>query len=319
MINAPILQIFWSYRFLFLVVMSLTFVAFAAVIFALPTRATVRSSIEIGSAFVGDKQEAFEPPDEVARRIPIVYGPAALLAMANKGVPASILAQLQTPRVESIGRSVVIVSTIDPNLEKEATEFQETTADYVIKELAPHAQALRESIAIRIALATQASDNLEQQIKDDVNEIERIAALSDDLRGQLETQRATLAALYQRTGTTLQPGESAMLEAQIRELREQLSGQTNLIGNLTFERSNIIHDLATARRRREAVDKALANAQFEKDSFNETHISLRSAVMPAATTLATRRLSLLSVAFAISLLVGFGAIVLVHNKGTARI
>ena len=72
-------------------------------------------------------------------------------------------------------------------------EFQETTADLVIKELAPRAQALRQSIAIRIALATKASDSLEQQIKDDVNEIERLSALTDDLRGQLERLRASLS------------------------------------------------------------------------------------------------------------------------------
>jgi len=133
MMTAPILQIFWSHRVSFLVVMCLTFIALAVVIFTLPTRATVRSSIEIGSAAVGDKQEAFEPPENVARRIPSIFGPAALLAMASKGASPLILSALQNPSVESIGRSVVIVSTIDPGLEKEAMEFQETTADLVIK------------------------------------------------------------------------------------------------------------------------------------------------------------------------------------------
>lgn len=298
--------------------MCLTFIALAFVIFTLPKRVTVRSSIEIGSAAVGDKQEAFELPENVARRIPSVYGPAALLAMANNGVSPLLLGALQDPSVESIGRSVVMVSTIDPSLEKEAKEFQETTADLVIKELAPRARALREAIAARIALATKASDNLEQQIKDDENEIERIGVLTDDLRGQLEKQRANLAALYQRTGAALQPGESTTLEAHIRELHEQISSQTNLIGSLTLERSRFIRDLATTRRLREAQGKAVADAQFEKNSFNETHISLPPALMPAAES-AKRRLSLLLVAFAVSLLAGFGTVVLSHNIGTRKI
>jgi hypothetical protein len=297
--------------------MCLTFIALALVIFTLPTRATVRSSIEIGSAAVGDKQEAFESPENVARRIASVYGPAALLAMANKGVSPSILGALQNPSVESIGRSVVIVSTIDPGLEKEAREFQETTADLVIKELAPRAQALRESIAIQIALATKASGSLEQQMKDDANEIERLTALTDDLSGQLGRLRASLATLYQRTGTELQPGESSMVEARIRELHEQISSQTNLIGNLILKRSDVTRDLAGTRRLFDAQGKAVAVAQFEKNGFNETRISLPSALMPA-TESKKRRLSLLLVAFVVSLLAGFGTVVMSHNMGTKK-
>jgi len=316
--TAPILQIFWSHRVSFLVVMCLTFIALALVIFTLPTRATVRSSIEIGSVAVGDKLEAIEPPENVARRISSVYGPAALLAMANEGVSPVILGALQNPSVESIGRSVVMVSTIGPDLEKAAKEFQETTADLVIKELAPRARALREGNETRIALATKAADNLEQQIKDDSNEIDRIGVLADDLRSQLGKQRENLAALYQRTATAPPAGESATLEAQIRELHEQISGQTNLIGRLTLERSQFIRDLTATRRLREAQGKAVADAQFEKNGFKETHISLPPALMPAMEP-TKRRLTLLLVALAVSLLAGFGTVVMSHNMGTRKI
>lgn len=313
---APIWQIFWSHRFSFLFVVSLAFGALALVIFTLPTRATVRSSIEVGSVAVGDKLEAIEPPENISRRIPTVYGPGALLAMANKGVSPAILGALQNPSVESIGRSVVIVSSIDPALEKEAREFQETTANLVIKELAPRTRALREGIETRIALATKAADNLEQQIKDDSNEIDRIGVLADDLRNQLEKQRENLAALYQRTATS-SAGEKASLEAQIRELHEQLSSQTNLIGRLTLERSQFIRDLAATRRLREAQGKAVADAQFEENGFKETHISLPPALMPAMEP-TKRRLTLLLVALAVSLLAGIGTVVMSHNLGIRK-
>jgi hypothetical protein len=318
MMTAPILQIIWSHRISFLVMMGLTFIAFAFVIFTQPKRVAVRSSIEIGSAAIGDKQEVFELPENVARRIPSVYSPAALLAMADKDVSPLALGALQNPNVESIGRFVVMVSTIDPRFEKEAKDFQKSVADLVINELAPRARALREAIGARTALATEASDNLEQQIKDDGGEIERIGVLTEDLRGQLEKQRVNLAALYQRTGTALQPGERTTLEAHIRELHEQISNQTNLIGNLTLERSRFVHDLATTRRLREAQGKAIAEAQFEKNSFNDTHISLPPALMPAAEP-TTRRLSLLLVAVAVSLLAGFGTVVLLHNMGVRKV
>jgi predicted nucleic acid-binding Zn-ribbon protein len=309
--TAPILQIAWLHRRPFLLVMCLTFLAFATVIFTLPTRVAVRSSIEIGSAVINDKQEPFEPPEQVARRIPNVYGPSALLAMASRGISSSVLNALQNPSVESVGRAVVVISMIDPIAENAAKEFQQSIADTIIKDLAPRAQALRENIAAQLALATKASDSLEQQIKADTNEIERISALSDDLRGQLDNQRANLTALYQRTGTALQSGESTMVEAQIRELHEQISSQTTLIGNLTLERSHLTRELAAMRHQYEGQARAVADAQYERNSFVETHISLPPSLLPGPT--ASRRLSLLLVALAISVLAGFGTVVLLHN------
>jgi hypothetical protein len=309
--TAPIVQIVWLHRRLFLFVMCLTFVALAILIFMLPNRATVRSSVEIGSAVINEKQEPFEPPEQVARQILGVYGPATLLAMAKKGISPSSLSALQNPNVENIGRSVVMVSTVDPSAESEAKEFQETIADYIIKELAPRAHTLRESIAAQISLATKASDNLEQQIKANANEIERISALSDDLRGQLEKQRANLTALYQHTGAALQPGENITVEAQIRELREQITSQTNLIASLTLEHSDLIRDLATTRSLYDEQSRAVADAQFKQNSFTETRILLPPSVIPATTT--SRRLSLLLIAFAISVLAAFGTVVLLHD------
>ena len=75
---------------------------------------------------------------------------------------------------------MVVVNTVDPSAESEATNFQETTADHIIKELEP-----REGIAAQISLA----NSLEQQIKADANEVECNTALSEDLRRQLENQR----------------------------------------------------------------------------------------------------------------------------------
>jgi len=309
--TALIMQIIWLRRRLFLLVMCLTFLALAIGIFAIPQRVTVRSSIEIGSTTTYEKQEPFEPPEQVARRIPSVYGPAALLAMAGKGTSPSILSALQNPNVESIGRSVVVVSTVEPSAENEAKEFQNALADQVIKQQAPRAQALRENIAANIASATKASDNLGQEVSSAVKEIERINALSDGLRGQIESQRGNLATLYQRAGVAQQPGERSTVEAQIRELQEQISSQTSLMGRLTLERADLTRDVARARRQYEAQTEALAEAQLKQKTFNETRISLPPSLMPARS--ASRSLSLLVVALAISILVAFGIVVLLHK------
>jgi|GEM_PF-2886819 len=313
MMTAPILQIVWLHRRPFFFVMGLTFFVLAIVSFIIPKQkpVIVRSSIEIGSVAISQKQEPFESPEHVAMRVPSVYGPAALLAMAKKGTSPWILSALQNSIVESIGRSVVVVNTVDPSIESEAKEFQESTADQIVKELAPRTRALREGIAARIYLATKASDSLEQQIKADANEVERISALSEDMRRQLEHQRTNLAALYQRTGMALQPAESATIEAHIRELHEQMSSQTTLIGSLTLERSHLTREVAATRRQYEAQARAVADAQFEQNSFNETRVSLPPSSLPEKTI--SVRFSLLSIAFTISLLAAFGTVVLLHK------
>jgi hypothetical protein len=240
-----------------------------------------------------------------------------LMAMAQKGISPVILNALQNPNIESIGRSVVISSTVDPNVENEAKQFQETIAGQIIKDLEPRARAWREDIASQMSIATKASDNLEQWIKADEDEIKRISALSDDLRGQLENQRTNLAKLYQRAGTPLQPGETTVVEAQIRELNEQIASQTNLIGGLALERSDLIRGLAAAHRLHETQGKATADAKFDQNSFSETHVSLPPSLIPAPTN--SRRLSLLLVAFIISVLAGFGTVVLFHNFVVNRV
>src|SRR2546426_3175764 len=122
--TSTMLQIVWLYRRTFVSVMAITFVALAIVIFSQPKLATIRSSVEIGSAVINEKQEPIEPPELVAKLIPSLYAPAALLELASKGTSSLTLSALQSPSVENIGRFIVMTSTVEPNAENEAKEFQ---------------------------------------------------------------------------------------------------------------------------------------------------------------------------------------------------
>jgi hypothetical protein len=311
--NAPTLQVLWLHRRLFLGVMCLAFLALAIGVAMLPEpRAIVRSSIELGSAVVNGRQEPIQQPEEVAKRITEIYAPAVVLEMAKKGTSQSVLSAVQNSTAQSFGRNLVVISVIDLRGENEAKEFQEAIAARVIKEQAPRVQLLRDGTAMRIASATKASDELDQQIKAITADIERISAFSDSLRGQIENQRANFPTLYQRAGAAQQSGERSTIEAEIRGLHEQISSQTTLLGTLTLERTHLTRDLASTRRQHEAQIKALGDAQFEQTSFNETRISLPPSLMPA-TTAPSRRRGLLCVALVISVLVGLGTVVLLHN------
>jgi uncharacterized coiled-coil protein SlyX len=309
---APIIQIMWLNRRPFLWVMCVAFLALATIIFMLPKRATVRSSVDIGSAVINEKQELFESPEYFARQIPSVYVPTALVAREKIGTPPPILSELQHPSVESIGRSVVLLSTVRAGAENDAKEFQKAIADQIIKQQAPREQVLRDRTAIRIASTTRSSEILKQEITATAKELEGINGLIADLRGQVESHRANLAILYQRLTTANTRERATAGDALIHELNQQIASQATLMGSLTQRYSDLTRDLATKQREYEAQTKAIADAQLEQKMFNQPYISLEPSLMPAAAT-TSRQFSFLLVALVISFLVAFGTVVLLHN------
>jgi hypothetical protein len=278
--------------------MALTFAVLATAIFVMPKRVQVRSSIEIGTAV--------EAPDLVARRITGVYVPTTLLAIAEKTKNPSVLASLQNPNVEGFGSSVLIVSTIPPDLESDAKAFQASIIDQVVKDLAPRARALRENIASRVALGTKASENLERQVKDTSREIERIDVFTSNLQRQSEAHQANLAP---RDPPASQTGETGADQARARELREAIASQSTLAGKLMLERIKLVRDLTTAERQQTAQTATLVSAEFEQTNFKEPQISQMPTLMPVRNV--WDRPSLLLIALAISILTAFGAVVLV--------
>jgi hypothetical protein len=302
--NAPILQISWLHRRLFLFVMCLTFIALAIGVFMLPIpRSIVRTSIEIGA----------EPAEQVARRIPGVYVPIILLAMSERGVPASTLGPLQRSSVENIGRSLILITAIEASAEKEAREFQQAIADQIVKDETPRVQALREGVGARIALAKSASDSLDSLNGSMTKELERIRILSENLQGQIETQQAKLATLRQRTETAQHPPDRSTIEEEMLELYRQISNQWTLVGDLTLERSRLLRDIATTNRAKEQQIQQMADAQLDQRLLAETHVLMAPSLMPVTANYG--RLTLLFVAIAISILVAFGAVVLLHHFG----
>jgi hypothetical protein len=313
--TSPIYQILRSHLSLFLLVTCLTFLVLAIVIFMLPAQTTIRSSIEIGSTSILDSQFSLATPENMARGIPSIFVPAALSAMAGKGVSPLVLDALRHPSVESIGDSVVIASTVSPSIQKEAKEFQETIADLIIKKLAPRERALREQIATQLTLSSKILDNLEQQIKDKASELERLEAIAGDLNGQVQRQQQTLTALYQHVGNAPQSGELVLLEAQIRELQERISSQTDLMNKLTLEQLRLRTDFAASILRRDSQSEAVAQAQFGKSNLIETHVLLPPTI---ATSSSGSKRDLFLVALIVSLMTGFGTVVMFHNMGAKR-
>jgi hypothetical protein len=305
-ITDPMLQILWSLRRLFLWVMCLTFVILATITFTLTNQlATVRSSIEVGSSTVNQKQEPFDPPDQVARQVSSVYVPTALSELEKKGASPSVLHSLRTTTVESVARSLVLVSTIDARAENEAKEFHQSIADQIINAQSRRAQLIRDVITERIATARRRSISLSEQSDTAAREIDSINVLSKDLRGQIERERASLADLVDSKD-----------DERASRLQGQISSKMISLASLTIERAKLIQSLMTLRQQSDAQAGVLVQAQFDEKTLGEPRVSLPPLLISMKDT--PRRLSLLFIAFTISILIAFGTVVFVHRVTEAR-
>ena len=311
------LQIIKFHRRLLLLVLLGTFLVLAIAIFLMPKGYVVRSSIEVGSALMGNKQESFEPPDQLAKQITSTYSSAAVLAMAQNGASPGTLVALANLKAQAIGRSVVMLSTIDASRVNDARQFQQIILDQLIKERAPHIKALRDYVAAKITSASRTSANFVEQIKAITDQIESSGARSTDLRKQLEISRVELTAKFQNLGAMQSSDERNAAEATIRELREQIRGIETSGNDLATERSNLIRQLAEANRQNEDQLKAIDNARNEQRLLNETRVSLPPSLIPIPT--GPRRLLLLVAALAVSLLLAFATAVLLVKLAERKV
>ncbi len=311
------LEIVKFHRRLLLSILLGTFLVLAIIIFLTPKAYVVRSSIEVGSAVIGNKQDWLEPPDQLAKQIASTYSSTALLTMAQSGVSPGTLVALANLKAQPTGRSVVMLSTVDVSQENDAKQFQQIILDQVIKEREPHVKSLRDFVAAKIASASRTSANLAEQIKAISDQIESYGARSSDLRKQVEISRAQLAAKFQNLGTLQNPDERSAAEAAIRELREQIRGLESSGNDLATERSDLIRRLAEATRQNEEQLKAIDNARNEQRLLTETHVSLPPSLIPIPT--GPRRLLLLVAALAVSLLLAFGTAVLLVKLAERKI
>jgi flagellar biosynthesis chaperone FliJ len=301
-----------TYRRTFACIMLATFVVLVILIFLTSRREhSVRSAIEVATVFNNEKQEALDPPDQVARQVTGVYLYPALLAVADRGASPAALEALAGLRAEAIGRTVTMVSAIRENQKDDAKSFQQFIIDEIIKDRASFMQALRENIAARIATARRISGQLENQMKGLESEIVDGAARGEELRKQLEGRRSELSAKFQAPMEGLEARIGN--EAEIRELRDQISAQQGLVNDIASERFQLLEVLGSVRRAKEVQLKIITSTQQEQQMLSETRVLLAPMLIPISTKPST--VLLLLAALIASALVAFGAVVLLYNFG----
>jgi hypothetical protein len=292
----------------FLFVLLGTFFILSIVVFFIAKDFAVKSSIEVGSALINERLEPLEPPELVARQISGIYLSAALLALAQKGASVSELNALQTLKAESIGRSVILSNVGEASLEELSKGLQQIIIDRVIKDRTAFVNAVRTGLDIKIGSARRTSTDLLDQSNALKAEIEETGLRAEAIRKQLDINRTELSSKYQRAAPIKNTDERVTIEAEIRELRDQISTEESLGKDVATERSRAIRDLAEIRRQIEDQTKIFANAERDKTLLNETRTTLPPSLIPLP--LGPRRIFLLLAALAVSILLAFGTAVM---------
>jgi hypothetical protein len=305
----PTPQILWPYRYSFLGIALVTFAILSAAVLLTPQRYTVTSSIEVASAIRNGRLEPIEPPADVAKEITDIYLPSASSALAAAGASSSALAAAQNLRVEAVGRSIAMRGTANPKFADTYKELQRAIIDQMAKDKAPLLQTIRDTLNIKLDSARSTSSELQKQIAAITAELANTATRSGELDHNRQQRQAELAAIRQRSVSG--SGDRGNVEADIRELRDQISRTETMRTDIAVLRAGYFRSIAELRTRDQEQRRIIADTEHEEKALSDARVLHAPSVMPIPDR--SRKAYLLAAALAVSILFAFGIVVLFHR------
>jgi hypothetical protein len=311
-LTESVLESLWLYRRTFFAVALGIFATLTVLIFLIPKNFAIRSSIEVGATLINDKLEPLESPEQVARQINSSYVTAALLAAAEKGATPQALVTLQNTKAEAVGRAILLQAVAETTLEGDSKDFQQTIIEQVIKDRVSFMQGMRDGFRIRIESARRSAAALEEQATLITRQLDDTAARRQSLQRQIEAFQTDLAGKYQRAAATADPAERIIVEAEIRELREQIASGTAVDRELMTDRSNSIRALIDLTRLKEEQIRTLGLAERDQRMTTDTRILLAPSLVPLP--IRPPRIYLLLGALVVSCLLALGIVVFLYSQ-----
>jgi hypothetical protein len=311
-LTESVLESLWLYRRIFFAVALGIFAILTVLIFLIPKNFAIRSSLEVGATLINDKLEPLESPEQIAKQINTSYVTAALLAAAQKGATAQALLALQNTRAEAVGRAILLQAVAETSLEGESKDFQQTIIEQVIRDRTSFMQGIREGFNVKIESARRSAAGLEEQANLIKRHLDDTAGRSESLQRQIEAFRTELAGRYQRAAATQNAADRATVEAEIRELREQIASGTTVDREITADRSNSIRDLAEITRLKEEQSRTLGLAERDRRMTTDMRILLAPSLVPLP--IRPPRIYLLLGALVVSCLIALGIVVFLYSR-----
>jgi hypothetical protein len=304
------LSLLLPYRRPFLIVFLVSFVISSALIFQIPPKYEVRSSIEVASRLVGDHLEAIEPAPQIAAMVKDLYSTSSALELELRGVPISSLAVVEKVKAEATGRNVFLqnqVSNADITIAK---DFQQKIIEHIINASASLVQTVRVGIQAKIDAARRNAEPYSDNIKRLRSESDQVTQRSEETRRNLADLQADYSSKVKRQS---QKDDQNALQ-DIREIRERVAGEETRLRDMSAESARIGHELLENQRL--LTDQSLLQKAAERElpSLTDPRLVLSPSVLPVPVTIP--RLLLLLAAISWSFLLAFGTIVAIQKFQT---
>jgi hypothetical protein len=295
----------------FLWVFFICFALAGTLVFEIPKKYEVKSSIEVASSLVADHVEAIEPSPQIAKMVADLYGPSSAIELQERGILISALAAVENVKAEAAGRNVFLRNQVRESEVAIAKDFQQIIIEHVIKAGAPLVQTMRLGISAKIESARRSAQVLSNHIEELRSEINQV-----NIRN--ETLNRHLADLYDdysnKIKRTVDSGSAQNALQDVREIRERIASEEAQSRDLSAERGRIGHELLETQRLLEEQVRGQALDDRELATLSDFRLALSPSVMPVP--LARQRLAFFAAAVVFSFLVAFGAIVALQKFQT---
>src|SRR5215472_3337106 len=299
------------YRRPFVLTLLVALLVLAVSLFMVRREYSVRSTIAVPATFADNKLTPLYQPDQMAKQVTSGYLFPALLELSQKGVLPLTLNTLERTKAEAAGLFVNLSSSVQESQQDDARRFQQLIVDQIIKERAVEVEALRKSVAAKVASANRASRDLVQQTRDFESQIQTLSASAEELKKQIGSRQSEPTTAFKNTANSNSADERAVNETVVRELREQIGSLLVLTRDTDTQRLGMARALVDIKRQNEEQLKAAADGERELETISDTRVLLPPSVIPVS--IGPRRLSLLLAGFFLSLMAAFGTVVVLYN------
>jgi len=288
------------------------FLLTSILIFQIPRKYEVRSSLEVASSLVGDRLEPVEAPPQIAKLIADLYRSQSAIELQQRGVAISSLAAVGDVKVEASGRNVILTNQISEAHAGVAKDFQSAIIDQAIKVGAPLVENVRLAILARVDAVTGnagiLSDRLEK-LRAEANQTNRRQEGLNELLASLQNDYSDKIKRL----THQQDSQNALED--LREIRERISNQQAHSRELSVDRARIGHELLETQRLLEEQFRLQRSGKRELSTLSNFRVALSPSILPVP--IANQSLPLFATAAIFSFLMAFGTIVALQKFQTS--
>lgn len=264
----------WTFRWVFLAALLAPLCISSIVIFKLPERYTVISSIELATTLAEGRPQVIEPPNQVAKTAVEQYLPIALADLEST--------ELSSLRANATSRAVILTESGSLANENRLRDLQEKVLSSILKQQKRQADSIRENLTINLKSAKRRIASYDQQIKTIDNRRNEFESRISTQQKLVDTIQKNLAEILQSASPDTKIQDAVTNEAKVREFRERLHTEEAFSRQIELARTSLDSEAAKIISQRDEQYLAAAQNDFQLSSIHDAHVLLQPTTVHAA-------------------------------------